>query len=378
VIRIDDLWANKTKSTAKNRADHSDTMPGERDRINPPRTQHTTALPAASRQIEGELIMLSRRQLLAQSVSATAAAIVGFQPSPANSAPADDPRGLTPDGTWLTYAVNVEMTWPNVPFLDKLRKVKEAGFSHYEFWPWRGKDIDGILRLNQELGLTTAQFSASPVKGFGHGITNPDPTRLQEFEEEIKTAVEVAKKLSVKKICVVAGEETKGYSRAEQTKAVIHCLKAGARIVEPEGITIILEPLNILVDHPRQLIVTSAQGAEVLEAVGSPNVKMLFDIYHQQISEGNLSGNIRKYRNLIGYFQLADHPGRHEPKTGEINYAHVLRTIHALGYRDPIGMEMTPKGDPIAAFRALRQVDAEAKSGAGLSWRNTSRTESVG
>ena len=251
------------------------------------------------------------------------------------------------DGTWLTYAVNVEMTWGKLPFLDRLRKVKEAGFTHYEFWPWRNKDIDAIVALNRELGLTAVQFSASPVKGFGHGITNPDPARREEFEEEIRSAVPVAKKLGVKKICVVAGEETKGYSREEQTQAVIAALKAGAKIVEPEGITIILEPLNILVDHPRQLIVRSEHAALVLKVVGSPNVKMLFDIYHQQISEGNLTGNIRKYHDLIGYYQLADHPGRHEPTTGEINYPFVLRTIHDVGYRDPIGMEMSPKGDPM-------------------------------
>ena len=253
------------------------------------------------------------------------------------------------------------MTWGNLPFLDRLRKVKEAGFTHYEFWPWRNKDIDAIVALNQELGLTPVQFSASPVKGFGHGITNPDPARRDEFEEEIRSAVPVAKKLGVKKICVVAGEETKGYSREEQTQAVIAALKAGAKIVEPEGITIILEPLNILVDHPRQLIVRSEHAALVLKAVGSPNVKMLFDIYHQQISEGNLTGNIRKYHDLIGYYQLADHPGRHEPTTGEINYPFVLRTIHDVGYRDPIGMEMSPKGDPMEAFKAIRQVDALAR-----------------
>ena len=172
----------------------------------------------------------------------------------------------------------------------------------------------------------------------------------------------MAKKLGVKKLCVVAGEETKGYSRDEQTRAVIAALKAGAKIVEPEGITIILEPLNILVDHPRQLIVHSAHAAEILKAVGSPNVKMLFDIYHQQISEGNLTGNIRKYHDLIGYFQLADHPGRHEPTTGEINYPFVLRTIHDVGYRDPIGMEMSPKTDPSMGFRAIRRVDAEARA----------------
>jgi hydroxypyruvate isomerase len=274
---------------------------------------------------------------------------------PANARSSDD-------GTWLTYAVNVEMTWNKLPFLDRIRKVKEAGFSHYEFWPWRGKDIGAIIRLNGELGLTTSQFSASPVKGFGHGITNPDPARREEFEEEIRSAVEVAKRLGVKKVCVVAGEETSGHSREEQTQAVVSALKAGAAIVEPAGITIILEPLNILVDHPRQLIVHSAQAADVLKAVGSPNVKMLFDIYHQQISEGNLTGNILKYHDLIGYFQLADHPGRHEPTTGEINYPFVLKTIHDVGYRDPIGMEMSPRAEPKAAFQAIRQVDAQAKA----------------
>jgi hydroxypyruvate isomerase len=303
---------------------------------------------------------MNRRNLLA-AAGAGAATAVASSASRVSAHLTPPETGSPGDGTWLTYAVNVEMTWTKLPFLDRLRKVKEAGFSHYEFWPWRGKDMEGILKLNEELGLTAVQFSASPVKGFGHGITNPDPSRREEFEEEIRSAVPIAKKLGVKKICVVAGEETRGHSRDEQTRAVIAALKAGAKIVEPEGITIILEPLNILVDHPRQLIVHSAEAAEVLKAVGSPNVKMLFDIYHQQISEGNLSGNIRKYRDLIGYFQLADHPGRHEPTTGEIAYPFVLKTIHDIGYKDPIGMEMSPKSDPMTAFRAMRRVDAEAR-----------------
>jgi hydroxypyruvate isomerase len=301
--------------------------------------------------------MQNRRRFLA---AGSAAAVLAPGVGPLRAAP--EKSSSSADGTWLTYAVNIEMTWTRLPFLERIRKVKEAGFSHYEFWPWRNKDLDAILKLNQELGLKTAQFSASPVKGFRHGITNPDPARRQEFEEEIRTAVAAARKLGVKKLCVVAGEETAGYSRDEQTAAVIAALRAGAAIVEPAGITIILEPLNVLVDHPHQLIVHSADAASVLKAVGSPNVKMLFDIYHQQISEGNLTGNIHKYRNVIGYFQLADHPGRHEPTTGEINYPFVLQTIHDVGYRDPIGMEMSPKSDPMIAFKAVRQVDAQARS----------------
>jgi hydroxypyruvate isomerase len=310
--------------------------------------------------------MPSRRHFLNVAAGAGASAATSFlAPRSRAHAAALEPAQSSPDGTWLTYAVNIEMTWTKLPYPERIRKVKEAGFSHYEFWPWRGKDIDEFIKLNLELGLTPAQFSASPVKGFGHGITNPDPARLAEFEEEIRSALPAARKLGVKKLCVVAGEETKGYSRDQQTGAVIAALKAGARIVEPEGITIILEPLNILVDHPHQLVVHSAHAAEILKAVGSPNVKMLFDIYHQQISEGNLTGNIRKYHDLIGYYQMADHPGRHEPTTGEINYPYVLWTIQDVGYRDPVGMEMSPRSDPLAAFRAIRGVDALARGYAG-------------
>jgi hydroxypyruvate isomerase len=282
--------------------------------------------------------MASRREFLA----ATGAGVASL--TLARSAPAAPPARSSGDGTWLTYAVNVEMTWTNLPFLDRLRKVADAGFSHYEFWPWRGKDIDGIIRVNKELGLVPVQFTASP-KRFSEGIT--DPKRKDEFVEDVKAAL--------------AGEETAGLSRDEQTQAVIDALKAGARLVEPAGVTLILEPLNVLVNHPKQLIVTSEHAARVLRAVGSPNVKMLFDVYHQQISEGNLSGNIRKYKDLIGYYQIADHPGRHEPSTGEIHYAHVLRVIHDTGYRDPVGLEMSPKSDPMAAFKAVREADAAAR-----------------
>ena len=180
------------------------------------------------------------------------------------------------------------MTWGNSPFLDRLRKVKEAWFTHCEFWPWRGKNIDATVALNRELGLTPVQFSASPVKGFGHGITNPDRARLAELRRRSLPAVPVAKKLGIKKICVVVSEETKGLPCEEQTRAVIAALKAGAKIVEPEGMTIILElPGNDLVDRPHQHVVRSEHAALILKIVGSLNVKMLFDIYHQQISEGN-------------------------------------------------------------------------------------------
>lgn len=265
---------------------------------------------------------------------------------------ADDPSSAG-QKTWLTYAVNVEMIWSDLPFLDRLRKVAESGFTSYEFWPWKGKDIDAIRRLNGELGLQPAQFS-----GYW-GFTSP--SKRAPFLEAIQAAIPVAEQLGVKKLCVVAGEETEGLGRDEQTQAVIDTLKAGAAVVAPAGITLILEPLNVLVDHPKQLVSRSDHAAAIIRAVGSPHVKILFDCYHQQITEGNLTNNIRAYKDLIGYFQIADHPGRHEPGTGEVNYAHVLRVIHEIGHRDPIGLELRPQSDPREALKAVRAADAAAR-----------------
>lgn len=291
--------------------------------------------------------MSSRRRFLAS--AATASAAIGL----ASRASADDPKSAG-SPLWLTYAVNIEMTFNNLPVLDRLRKVAEAGFTHYEFWPYANKDVDAMVKLNKELGLVPTQFSAF------WGIT--DPKRKDEFLSKVKACLPVAKKLGVTQLCVVAGEVTPGMNHDEMDASVIAALKAGAEVVTPEGITLILEPLNVLVDHPKQHVVRSEHAAKILTDVGSPNVKMLFDCYHQQISEGNLTGNIRKYKDLIGYYQIADHPGRHEPGTGELNYAHVFKTIHEVGYTGAIGLEMSPKGDPMVALKAVRAADAIART----------------
>lgn len=290
--------------------------------------------------------MSSRRAFLTAAASGATLAALGRCEARAALPGADET-------TWLTYAVNVEMFWNKLPFLERLKKVAEAGFTHYEFWQHKTKDIPAIDKASRELNLTPVQFSAY------WGIT--DPRRKEPFLQAVDDAIETAEALGVKKLCVVAGEVVKDMERDAMFDAVVDALKAAAEKVKDHDITLILEPLNVLVDHPDQFIVTSKDAAAVIDAVGSPNVKILFDVYHQQISEGNLSGNIRKYFDKIGYFQVADHPGRFQPGTGEINYPHVLKLIHDLGYKDVIGLEMKPKGDPMQALKQLREADAAAK-----------------
>lgn len=290
--------------------------------------------------------MPSRRDFLRTAAIAGAAGIA----SPALT----DARAAFDDGTWLTYAVNVEMTFNKLPFLERLKKVSESGFSHYEFWQWKTKDLPAIKKANEELNLTPTQFSAF------WGIT--DAARKEPFFRAVDEALAAAEFLGVKQLCVVAGEVAPKVERDEQFENVIEAIKAVVPKLEEADVTLILEPLNVLVDHPKQLVVTTEDAIRVMKGVDSKNVKILFDVYHQQISEGNLSGNIKKNKDYIGYYQIADHPGRHEPNTGEINYAHVLRTIHDVGYQGAIGLELSPKSDPAAALKAVREADAAAKA----------------
>jgi hydroxypyruvate isomerase len=138
-------------------------------------------------------------------------------------------------------------------------------------------------------------------------------------------------------------------------------LKKAAEIVEGTELTLVLEPLNVLVDHAGYHVVTSDHAAQIIDAVGSSHVKMLFDIYHQQISEGNLINNIEKHWDRIGYFQAGDVPGRKEPFTGEIYYTNVFKRIYEKGYEGIIGMEhglSTPGREGLEkCFEAYRVAD---------------------
>ena len=291
---------------------------------------------------------LNRRTLLSAS---TATAALLAQASQAEAARKNAGKRLS---TFMTYAVNVEMFWKDKPFLDRLKAVADHGLSHFEFWGHDGKDIAAMAALCAAQKLTPVQFVA------GWGCNGPD--ERAKFLKTLPTAVSRAKELGVKMMTVVAGMDRKGVPREKQTAEVVTSLKAAAEIVAKDDITLILEPLNPLVDHPGSFVFRSDHAAEIITAVNSPNVKILFDVYHQQISEGNLSGNITKYKDLIGYFQIADHPGRNEPETGEINFGHVLNVIAGIGYTGAIGLEFVPKGDGKRAIEAVLRADNAAKA----------------
>lgn len=290
--------------------------------------------------------MLNRRILLQATPAAASLAVWA-----GTSAAAEDTRqlGRTPH---TKFAVNIEMWWTKLDFLDRIRAAADFGFPAIEFWPWRNRDIDAIARLTQELGLEISQFTAWP---FEPGMN--DPKNHDAVVKEIEESCQVANRLKCKKMTVVGGNDQPGMTQEQMHANVIKALKRAAPIAERYDVMLILEPMNIRVDHKGHCLYGSAPAVRICREVGSTHVKINWDLYHMQISEGDLCGHLKDGFDQIGYLQLADHPGRHEPGTGEVHYNRVLRQAYELGYRGYVGLECVPKTTELAAAKAVAAAD---------------------
>lgn len=249
------------------------------------------------------------------------------------------------------YAVNVEMWWRDRPFIERIHAAAEAGFKYIEFWPWRGKDIVAIATACNERGIEVAQFTAW---GFVPGMNNPK--NHDAFIKEITKSCEIAKQLNCKRMTVVGGNDQPGMTEEKMHQNIITALKLVKPIVEEAGVMLIIEPMNIRVDHKGHCLYGSEDAVRICREVDSPMVKINWDLYHMQISEGDLCGRLRDGFDQVGYIQVADHPGRHEPGTGEIYYSRVYEELKTLGYTGPIGLECSPaNGEEIAINRLKSQ-----------------------
>jgi hydroxypyruvate isomerase len=186
-----------------------------------------------------------------------------------------------------------------------------------------------------------------------------DPEQRSNFLQEVTDAMTYAEITGNKWLTAITGPEmSQKTSRHQQRANVIESLRRAADIVEKHKVALVIEPLNHLVNHDGYFLTRSDEAYEIMRAVNSPYIKILFDIYHQQITEGNLIDNIRRYYSEIGYFQIGDNPGRHEPGTGEINYKNVFKAIYELGFQGMLGLEFSPsiKEEPRGSERVLQSI----------------------
>ncbi len=232
----------------------------------------------------------------------------------------------------------VEMIFRNVPeFVDRIDKVAETGLKAFEFWGWSNKDLPAIRERADKCGIDLACF------GGASSAPMVDPECTAQWIKDAEVSIAKAKEFGCPSLIATTGNELP-IAREIQHKAIVACLKGIAPAAEAQGITIVLEPLNILVNHAGYYLSTSKEGFEILREVNSPRVKLLYDVYHQQITEGNLIQTFTENIDLIGHFHMADVPGRHEPLTGELNYENIFKAIAATGYQGYVGMEFAPTG----------------------------------
>ena len=246
--------------------------------------------------------------------------------------------------------------------IDQINYMADLGFKAFEDNGMSSRSIalqNKISKTLENRGMKMGVFVAHKIYWDKPNLSSGDDDYKNEFLNYIKTSVEVAKRVNAKWMTVVPGHLDLRKDMSYQTSNVIETLKIASDILEPHGLVMVLEPLNFR-DHPGLFLTESPQAFQICRAVDSPSCKILFDIYHQQIQEGNLIPNIDKTWDEIAYFQIGDNPGRKEPTTGEINYKNVFKFIYEKGYDGILGMEHGKSIQGEEGEKAL--VDAYLKS----------------
>jgi hydroxypyruvate isomerase len=246
----------------------------------------------------------------------------------------------------------------DVPLEEKLRKLASINYPAVEGVTWKGQDLAAIKAQISAAHLELAQIGGS-ISLTGPEGSMVDPKQRPRMLEYLATAIDAAQTLGTKTLLVLTGNVLPDRSLEDQHRSIVDGMKEARKLAEPAGITLIIELLNTLVNHPGYYLNSVEKGVRVVDEVGSPNVKLLNDLYHMQIMEGNLIANLRKYIDRIGHFHVADVPGRHQPGTGEINYRNVLAAIADTPYEGYVAMEYSPTIDPLESLKQIQKMVAD-------------------
>jgi hydroxypyruvate isomerase len=251
-------------------------------------------------------------------------------------------------------AVCAEMVFTDLPIIERVRRIHDLGFA-VEIWSWHDKDLPA-------LAATGARFSS--MTGYLHGDL-VDPVSADEVIRTAESSIKAAEALGVPRLNLHTAELVDGHAARPRQRATGRMWASALRALEKlgdlgaaAGVTFCLENLNTIVDHPGVPLARAKDTLALVEGVGHPNVRMMLDLYHAQIGEGNLIELVRRCGEAIGEIQIADVPGRCEPGTGEIHYPGIAKALHDIGFTGPIGMEAWASGDSIVALQRFRAAFA--------------------
>lgn len=254
----------------------------------------------------------------------------------------------------------IETIFTELPWEERFKAAKAAGFDAVEFWSWTDKDLDQIKKLAEEADIVITGFNGDA------DYSLVDSTQKKDYLDFLKKSLEAAKKIGALSVTIHSNALGDGgivvnhYDELSDTVklcSMYDMLKEVAPMAEEAGITCNLEGLNITTDHVGNFLKSTQMAAEIIRVLGSPRVKILYDIYHMQLNdEGSIIDTISKYVDTMGHIHIADAPGRHEPGTGEINYKNVIKHLEKVGYKGYVGCELFPLGSSDDAVKAIMDV----------------------
>jgi len=231
---------------------------------------------------------------------------------------------------------------------ERIRASAAAGYRACEFHLWRDKDVNSASRALEQTDVRLTAFCVDPRRSL------VDPAQHDEFLQAVEESLAAAKKLGSPPMIIASGFTREGASEADHFAAAASVLRRAATLAEAADVMLLLEPLNDRVEHPGMWLVSTSKGLDLVEAVGSPRLRLLYDVYHSAVMGEDMADVLSGRLDLVHHVQVADMPGRNEPGTGTIDWPHVMQTLRDLGYKGSIGLEYRPTMPILESLAATR------------------------
>jgi hydroxypyruvate isomerase len=293
-----------------------------------------------------------RRQFFGACAGAAAASTitaVSAPPSFAMSVAASQPAAGVPP---FSLSVMLWTVYEKLPFDQRIEKVAAAGYSNVElveeYKNWSKADYANFRAQKSRL-----RIKVDACSGISHSLC--DPAQRDALLEEIRAKLSVLEELECNKLILLTGDQVPGLSHQQMHDACVESLKRAAELTATKKVGILLENIDPL-ENPKYFLTSVLEGFEIVRSVGASNIQFLYDLFHDQIAEGNLLAKLDKNLDIIGVVHVADVPGRHEPGTGEINYPNIFRKLGQLGFNGYVAMEFVSSGETVAALQAAREM----------------------
>ena len=248
----------------------------------------------------------------------------------------------------MRICIPVPCFFGKMDFCEAIAKIAQLGFDAAETYNWKSLDLDAVRNACEQSGVELLSMCTTEFN-----MTNP--AKRKDWLNGLKESCAAAKRVGASKLITQVGADT-GEERARQHDSIVAALKQAKPILEDSGVTIMIEPLNIYVNHPGYYLWSSREAFEIIHEVDHPLVKVVYDIYHQQVMEGNIIPNITQNLDCIAHLHSAGHPGRHELQFGENDYKVIFAAVDKAGYTGACGLEYGPTMDSVESLKEFRRI----------------------